>query len=586
MKKLLKVPLGIFCIPILTALFCLFMAPAQAQAAALPMISGNADWNFNAVTGELSITGSGRVDSLYRNNYSDIPWYSVRHDITSVRMDSTVQPTSLRAWFTECTSLQSVDSAQWDVSHVTEMSELFEDCGNLRNVDVSNWNTSAVTNMWGMFYGCSALTNLDVSNWNTAAVTDMSCLFYNCSALSSLDTSNWNTAAVTNMWGMFYNCKALANLSVNIWNTAAVTNMSEMFYGCEALAGLDVSNWNTAATTNMWELFYRCKSLTSFDVSSWNTSAVTDMTNMFADCASLNKVTFGPDWQFKGNDAAAFPQANQGNDPVYLQKWQAIGTGSITDPKGTQYSETELMTYYNQPRHMKETYILAKATTYYFVDFADGKPVGVTDAVQNLPSTIQAETTQNATVPAQIPTLAGYTFKGYSWNGALLMPGATIDKQAADVHITLTATWGKDAPVADYYYVDFADGRPTNAPDEVQNLPGTIKSETTQDATVPMQFPTLNGYIIMGYSWNGKVYIPGETIDKQPADTHVILTAIWVENPFKSPKKDPGTGDPTTTSTTDAKLPQTGDTSAFVVSGVVIGAIAALVCSYRVRTRA
>ena len=40
--------------------------------------------------------------------------------------------------------------ADWDVSGITDMSELFKDLGGF-NENISSWNTSGVTNMWRMF---------------------------------------------------------------------------------------------------------------------------------------------------------------------------------------------------------------------------------------------------------------------------------------------------------------------------------------------------------------------------------------------------------------------------------------------------
>ena len=41
--------------------------------------------------------------------------------------------------------------ADWDVSAITDMSELFKDLKNI-NADISNWDTSGVTTMQQMFF--------------------------------------------------------------------------------------------------------------------------------------------------------------------------------------------------------------------------------------------------------------------------------------------------------------------------------------------------------------------------------------------------------------------------------------------------
>lgn len=478
-------------------LFCLFLAPVQAQATPLPMISGSADWNFYAATGEFSITGNGKVQDLsYPSLW--VPWRSINGDIKSIHIDPTIQLTSTANWFEYCNNLTTTNASEWDVSQVTDMHYMFLACTKLVSLDTSHWDTSAVTDMRVMFDGCYLLTNLDTSHWHTSSVTNMNYVFSDCYAFPSLDVCEWDTSAVTDISGMFMTCHSLTDLDVSKWDTSAVANINGVF-------GL-------------------CQSLTSLDLSGWNTSAASQMQDMFYGCTSLKQIAFGPNWQFNGGAGANFPRANQDNDPAYLQKRRAVGTGTTTDPADTQYSETELMTYYATPRHTTETFVWAPRSTHYYVDFADGKPAGVTDAVHNLPTTIKVETTQDTTVPTQVSTLDGYTFEGYAWNGKTLKPGDVIEKQSAGTHITLTAVW---TPVITYYYVDFADGKPSEATDSVQNLPAAIMSETTQDTTIPAQTPTLVGCVFKGYSWNSKTVNPGETINKQVADTHITLTAVW-----------------------------------------------------------
>lgn len=52
-----------------------------------------------------------------------------------------------------------------------------------------------------MFNNCSSLTSLDVANFDTAKVTDMSNMFYGCRKLTRLDISNFDTSHVTDLYG-------------------------------------------------------------------------------------------------------------------------------------------------------------------------------------------------------------------------------------------------------------------------------------------------------------------------------------------------------------------------------------------------
>ena len=76
--------------------------------------------------------------------------------------------------------------ADWDVSAITDMSELFTedeasysygagDDGMVFNEDISNWDTSSVTTMYRMFYGASVF-NQPLS-FDTSRVTNMFRMF-------------------------------------------------------------------------------------------------------------------------------------------------------------------------------------------------------------------------------------------------------------------------------------------------------------------------------------------------------------------------------------------------------------------------
>ena len=64
--------------------------------------------------------------------------------------------------------------AGWDVSGITDMSEVFSNLQNF-NADISSWDTSKVTNMQNMFYGASAF-NQPLS-FDTSSVTTMVNMF-------------------------------------------------------------------------------------------------------------------------------------------------------------------------------------------------------------------------------------------------------------------------------------------------------------------------------------------------------------------------------------------------------------------------
>ena len=203
---------------------------------------------------------------------------------------NTSRVTDMNWMFNCCSELTSLDVSGFDTSSVTNMSGMFSCCSGLTSLDVSNFNTSSVTDMGWMFSGCSGLTSLDVSDFNTSNVTSMSYTFSECSRLTLLVVSGFDTSSVTNMSGMFSCCSGLTSLDVSNFNTSRVTSMDDMFYGCSGLTSLDVSNFNTSRVTYMSCIFYDCSGLTSLDVSGFNTSSITYMDHMFYGCSGLTSL--------------------------------------------------------------------------------------------------------------------------------------------------------------------------------------------------------------------------------------------------------------------------------------------------------
>ena len=98
--------------------------------------------------------------------------------------------------------------SNWDVSAVTDMSELFEDKTSF-NEDISRWNTRSVTNMNSMFKDATSF-NQDISRWNTRSVTDMRGVFINATSFNQ-DISNWNLIGAETLDAMFVGTTAFIN---------------------------------------------------------------------------------------------------------------------------------------------------------------------------------------------------------------------------------------------------------------------------------------------------------------------------------------------------------------------------------------
>ena len=108
----------------------------------------------------------------------------------------------------DCGPAGTDEMQTWDVSQVTDMSNLFRDCPTGEswcggvvtntsefNADISTWDTSQVTNMRFMFDGARAF-NQDIGSWNTAQVTNMRTMFNGARAFNQ-DIGSWNTVPVS-----------------------------------------------------------------------------------------------------------------------------------------------------------------------------------------------------------------------------------------------------------------------------------------------------------------------------------------------------------------------------------------------------
>ena len=205
----------------------------------------------------------------------------------------TYAPTSLKEFFYNCTSLETISGLEYlNTANITDMSSMFQNCYNLKSLDFTNFDTKNVSNMYFMFYNCPNLTSLDLTDFNTKNVKDMNGMFGDCTHLTSLDITNFNTAKVTNMGNMFLGCSNLTSLDLTNFNTAKVTDMHGMFKGCSALTSLDLTNFNTAEVRDMNRMFNMLDesstALTTIYVSdNFVTTNVRDGENMFKNCTKL-----------------------------------------------------------------------------------------------------------------------------------------------------------------------------------------------------------------------------------------------------------------------------------------------------------
>lgn len=185
--------------------------------------------------GKLTVSGAGDFE---RRDGKYTPWYDVRN---------------------------LIETAEIDVTGMTDASYIFFGCSNLTSLNLSNFNTSSVTDMSNMFDGCENLESVDVSGFDTSRVTSMYFMFNNCSDLTSLDLSGFDVSQVTAMGYMFMGCSDLASLELGDFSSSNVTNINGMFSGCSSLTNLDLSGLNgyklTQSNNMLYGMFYNCSRL-------------------------------------------------------------------------------------------------------------------------------------------------------------------------------------------------------------------------------------------------------------------------------------------------------------------------------------
>ena len=201
--------------------------PAAATKAQIQSIWYTVPVAFDKETGIFTIS-SGKVNVFAVNgNLPDIGIHTSDSDIWSniKEIDITGQvtlPYSI-GLFKDLPKLQKITGLEnlviGDKLHTpaTSMAEMFENDPNLTTIEglnSSNFDTSLVSDMSNMFKGCTALSNLDLSSLNTSNVTTMNNMFDGCDNLTSLNLSSFDTSKVKTMNDMFSSCPNLTKLTL------------------------------------------------------------------------------------------------------------------------------------------------------------------------------------------------------------------------------------------------------------------------------------------------------------------------------------------------------------------------------------
>lgn len=191
------------------------------------------------------------------------------------------------------------NTTNWDVSNVTNMTEMFMYCRNLTHLSVNNWNTSNVTNMANMFMGCNSLKFVNgLHTWDVSNVTNMVNMFRDCDVLNSdlyyqYRLGNWKPSNVVDMTDMFRNCQHINEVTMSSWDVSNVKYTRGMYRECTSLHNIGGSLPTFENVVSANGMFAGCINLYYCNIKTnyHNTFAnCEDFSNMFTNCYRLSNI--------------------------------------------------------------------------------------------------------------------------------------------------------------------------------------------------------------------------------------------------------------------------------------------------------
>lgn len=267
----------------LTAMVFLFAISASAASGTW----GDLTWELNDTTGELVISGEGKMNAF--SYYSTSAWRGYKKSIKSVTIGEGVTSIGSDAFY-DCTLLKSITIPEG----VTSIgSSAFNRCTSLTSITIPEGVTSIGSYA---FYNCSSLTSITIPDSVTSIGSDA---FYGCTGIIQkengvsyvdkwmidCDTSVTAVALRKNTVGIgnasFYNCSSLTSITI----PDSVTIISDSaFYNCSSLTSIAIP---ASVTTIGYRAFYNCENLMSITIPD---SVIFISNEAFSGCSSLTSV--------------------------------------------------------------------------------------------------------------------------------------------------------------------------------------------------------------------------------------------------------------------------------------------------------
>ena len=203
------------------------------------------------------------------------------------------------ALLSELLSIYGYDIGEWNVSLITDFSEVFSYTNipalALFNEDITQWDTSQAISMNSCFEGAAAF-NQPIGNWSVGNVRDFSEMFKNA-AIFDAYIGDWDVSFATTIRSMFQGAVGY-NQPLEDWNVSAVTDMGSVFQYAVNF-NQNIGKWDTSSVTDLssaFELVHVDPTgfglvLDHFNqpIGKWRTDQVKSMASMLSNQNSFNQ---------------------------------------------------------------------------------------------------------------------------------------------------------------------------------------------------------------------------------------------------------------------------------------------------------
>lgn len=252
--------------------------------------TGGIDWRVTA-DGELILGDGTQNQMFYNNSPGSLPWYSVKEQITSARVNGTVKVFNDAATglFSNLPNAVTIDVTGLDTSEATVLTNLFgvaTSCEEIRGLDTLD--TSNVVRFDLMFARCSSIKSLDLHTFDVSHAATLGTIFGssysdNLTACEYVNLSGWSNETVgfvpRDLFSRVPNCR---EIDVSGWNFPAIGSINQMFYPCRNVERVDVTGMNTSHVTDFYGVFYGCRALEEIrGLDTWDTSLGVNFGYMF-----------------------------------------------------------------------------------------------------------------------------------------------------------------------------------------------------------------------------------------------------------------------------------------------------------------